>query len=81
MEVTMKLTVPDQHDRDPAQYLRDLADDPVGWDLRRLGRDDQDRTNLADGRLVPKVDGRRPVLVTLNAQTKVSETNPSLRIR
>jgi len=30
MEVTMKLTVPDQHDRDPAQYLRDLADDPVG---------------------------------------------------
>ena len=47
----------------------------------RLGRDSRDQGNLADGRPIPGELGRRPTPITVNAQTKVSEVNPSLRIR
>jgi len=46
-----------------------------------LGRDDRDHENLADSRLIPGKLGRRPTAINVNAQTKVSEVNPSLRIR
>jgi len=54
--------------------LDDEIDDP-------LGRDDRDHGNLADGRPILGELGRRPTPITVNAQTKISEVNPSLRIR
>jgi len=66
---------PERLDRD------DEADYLPGRDLRRPGRDDRDQGNLADGRPIPGELGRRPTPITVNAQTKISEVNPSLRIR
>ena len=66
----------------------DEADDPLGRDLRRLGRDlrrlgrnDRDYGNLADGNPYRGELGRRPTPIIVNAQTKISEVNSSLRIR
>ena len=55
------------------------ADDPPSRDLRRPSRDDRDQRNLADDRLIPGELGRRPTMITVNAQTKVSKVNPSLK--
>ena len=59
----------------------DEADDPLGRDLRRSGRDGRDHKDLADGRPIPWELGRWPNPITINAQTEISEVNPSSRIR
>ena len=46
---------------------------PRGRDLWRLGR----TTEMSR----PRVFGRRPNPISINAQTEISEANPSLRIR
>jgi len=54
---------------------------PRGRNLRRLGRDDRDHSNMTDCWPVPWWFDRGPTPITVNAQTKISEVNLSLRIR
>jgi len=70
----------DEADDPPGQDLRSLGRDLIrlGQDLRRLGRDHWD---LVDDRPLPWELGRRPTPTTVNAQTKISEVNPSSTIR
>jgi len=56
----------------------DEADNPLGRVLRRLGRDHKD---LAGGRPTPWELDRWLKPITIIAQTEISETNPSSRIR
>jgi len=58
----------------------DEADDLPDRGFRRPGQDDRVQGNLADGRPIPGGLGRRPTPITVNAQTKISKVNPSLRL-
>jgi len=54
-----------------------MTSDPLGRDLRKLGRGGKDHKDLADGRPIPWELGRRPNPIKINAQTEISEANPS----
>lgn len=73
-----------REDRDQGNLVETLET----WSIRsKPGLLDRDQGNLAETletwprQLRPWNPGRRPTHITVNAQTKVSEVNPSLRIR
>jgi len=73
------------------ETFEDLAERPRGQDLWRLGREAEtledltetveDHRYLADGRPSQWEFGRWPNPITINAQTEISEANPSSRTR